>query len=168
MYLLRRVDVWARNRLSRVVKTPKLQFIDSGLLATLTGQTPAAIMQDRSHFGALLETFIFAELLKQTTNAEDDYQLLYYRDHDQNEVDLVIENTAGQIVGIEIKSAASVKAGDLRGLKRLASLAGQQFILGVVLYDGSQTLPLGEGLWALPIASLWGQPSKPQPSGFNA
>lgn len=63
MYLLRRVDVWARNRLSRVLKTPKLQFIDSGLLAILMGQTPAAIIQDRTRFGALLETFIFAELL---------------------------------------------------------------------------------------------------------
>ncbi len=69
----------------------------------------------------------------------------------------MIENTAGQIIGVEIKSAASVKAADLRGLKRLASLAGEQFSLGVVLYDGVETLPLGDSLWAVPIASLWGQ-----------
>jgi hypothetical protein len=46
---------------------------------------------------------------------------------------------------------------DLRGLKRLASLAGDQFKLGVILYDGTQTLPLGDQLWAAPIATLWGK-----------
>ena len=96
------------------------------------------------------------DLLKQATTAEGDYQLLYYRDHDQFEVDLIVENAGGQLVGVEIKSAASVTAGDLRGLKRLASVAGDQFKMGVVLYDGTETLPLGERLWAAPLSTLWG------------
>ena len=50
----------------------------------------------------------------------------------------------------------TVKAADLRGLKKLADLAGSQFKLGVVLYDGSETLPLGDGLWAAPLSTLWG------------
>lgn len=157
MYLLKRVEVWASNRLSRVVKTPKVQFIDSGLLATLVDLTPAMAEQDRSLFGKVLETFVFGELLKQTTTAEGDYQLLYYRDHDQFEVDVVVENAGGQLVGVEIKSTASVREGDLRGLKRLASIAGDKFKLGVILYDGSETLPLGDRLWAAPISSLWGR-----------
>lgn len=157
MYLLRRIDVWARNRLNRVVKTPKLQFIDSGLLSTLADVTPALVQQDRSRFGNVLETFVFAELLKHTTTAEGDYRLLYYRDHDQHEVDFVIENAAGQLIGVEVKAAATVKESDLRGLKRLANIAGKQFMLGVILYDGSETLPLGEGLWAAPLSSLWGR-----------
>lgn len=156
MYLLKRVEVWSGNRLSRLVKTPKLQFIDSGLLASLTDLTPAAIDQNRSRFGYVLESFVYGELLKHATSAEGDYQLLYYRDHDQYEVDLVAENTAGQLIGVEIKAAASVSASDLRGLKRLASVAGEQFKLGVIFYDGVQTLPLGEGFWAVPISSLWG------------
>jgi uncharacterized protein len=89
MYLLKRVDVWAHNRLSRVVKTPKLQFIDSGLLCALLDLTPASAQQDRSRFGHVLETFVYGELLKQTTTAQGDYQLLYYRDHDRFEVDIV-------------------------------------------------------------------------------
>lgn len=157
MYLLKRVEVWARNRLNRVVKTPKLQFIDSGLLSTLIDLTPATAVQGRSRFGHVLKTFVYGELLKHATSAESDYQLLYYRDHDQFEVDVVIENAAGQLVGVEIKAAASVGANDLRGLKRLASIAGDQFKLGVILYDGTETLPLGERLWAAPISSLWGQ-----------
>lgn len=157
MYLLRRVDVWANNRLSRVVKTPKVQFIDSGLLATLVDLTPAMAQQDRSLFGKVLETFVFGELLKQAATAQGDYQLLYYRDHDQYEVDVVVENAGGQLVGVEIKSAASVRAGDLRGLKRLAGIAGDRFKLGVLLYDGAEALPLGDRLWAAPISSLWGR-----------
>jgi predicted AAA+ superfamily ATPase len=156
MYLLRRIEVWARNRLSRVVKTPKVQFVDSGLLSTLADVTPVLAMRDRSRFGNVLETFVFGELLKHTTTAEGDHQLLYYRDHDQNEVDFVIENAAGHLVGVEVKAAATVKESDLRGLKRLASVAGDQFKLGVILYDGTETLPLGERLWAAPLSSLWG------------
>lgn len=157
MYLLKRVEVWARNRLNRVVKTPKVQFIDSGLLSTLIDLTPAIAAQDRSRFGHVLETFVYGELLKHATSADGDYQLLYYRDHDQFEVDVVVENAGGQLVGVEIKAAASVGTNDLRGLKRLASMAGDQFKLGVILYDGTETLPLGNRIWAAPISSLWGQ-----------
>lgn len=157
MYLLKRIDVWARNRLNRVVKTPKLQFIDSGLLATLVDLGTAEVQQDRSRFGNVLETFVYGELLKHTTTAEGDYRLLYYRDADKHEVDVVIENAAGQLVGVEVKASATVKESDLRGLKKLASVAGGQFKLGVLLYDGTETMPLGDGLWAAPLSSLWGK-----------
>lgn len=156
MYLLRRVEVWSKNRLSRVVKTPKLQFIDSGLLATLADISTNEIQRDRSRFGAVLETFAYGELLKHATTAEGSYRLLYYRDADKLEVDVVIESQAGQLVGVEVKAAATVKESDLRGLKRLASVAGDRFKMGVLLYDGSETLPLGDGLWAAPFTSLWG------------
>lgn len=156
MYLLKRVDVWARNRLSRVVKTPKLQFIDAGLLAMLMNLGIEEVRRDRSRFGQVLETFVFGELLKHTTSAEGDYQLLYYRDADQVEVDIVIENAAGQLVGVEVKASATVKASDVRGLRKLAALAGDQFKMGVLLYDGAETLPLGDGIWAAPLSSLWG------------
>lgn len=158
LYLLRRVDVWARNRLNRVIKTPKLQFIDSGLLSMLCGLSDAAIQRDRCRYGNVLETFVFSELLKHAGTAETDCQLLYYRDHAQFEVDFVIENSAGELVAVEVKAAATVKESDLRGLKRLADLAGDQLRLGVVLYDGVETLPLGERLWAAPLSTLWGRP----------
>lgn len=158
MYLLRRVDVWARNRLKRVVKTPKLQFIDSGLLAALLDLTPEGLARDRSRFGQVLETFVFGELLKHTATADGDHRLLYYRDADGSEVDVVIENGAGQLVGVEVKAAATVNSSDLKGLRKLASLAGKQFQMGVVLYDGTETMPLGDRIWAAPLSSLWGKP----------
>ena len=67
----------------------------------------------------------------------------------------MVENVRGQVIGFEIKAAASVAASDLRGLKRLASIAGPQFAMGVVLYDGTEVLPLGERFWATPLSTLW-------------
>jgi hypothetical protein len=157
MFLLRRIDVWARNRLSRVVKTPKVQFLDSGLLSSLKDLTVDVVQQDRTRFGSMLENFVFAELLKHASTAEADYRLLYYRDHDQIEVDLVIENAMGALIGVEIKAAATIRESDLRGLKRLSAVAGDAFWLGVILYDGTETLPLGDRLWAAPLSSLWGK-----------
>jgi hypothetical protein len=72
-------------------------------------------------------------------------------------VDLVIENAAGYLVGVEIKAAATVRQSDLRGLKRLATAAGEAFRLGVILYDGTESLPLGDRLQAAPISTLWGR-----------
>ena len=157
MYLLRRVEAWAGNRLNRVVKAPKLQFIDSGLLSALLELTPDLVRRERERFGSVLETFVFGELLKHTTTADDYYRLLYYRDHDQFEVDVIVENAAGELIGVEVKAAATVGERDLRGLKRLASVAGERFRMGVVLYDGTETLPLGRRLWAAPLSTLWGR-----------
>lgn len=157
LYLLRRVDPWARNRLARVVKAPKLQFIDSGLLATLIDLSAEEVQADRTRFGKVLETFVFGELLKHSTTAEGDYQLMHYRDADQVEVDVVIENAAGRLVGVEVKAGATVRGSDLRGLKKFARLAEDRFLMGVLLYDGDETMPLGDGIWAAPLSSLWGE-----------
>ena len=156
MYLLKRIDVWARSRLNRVVKTPTLQFMDSGLLAALLDLTAEEVRRDRTRFGNVLESFVFGELLKHLSTADGDYRLLYYRDADKFEVDVVIENAAGQLVAVEVKAAATVKESDLRGLKKLASLAGSAFTMGVLLYDGTETMPLGGGIWAAPLSTLWG------------
>jgi predicted AAA+ superfamily ATPase len=156
MYLMQRLQPWSGNRLSRLVKTPKLQFNDSGLLSVLLDFSDP--MRQRNLFGQLLESYVFAELRKQITWSEGEYGLFYYRDKDQHEVDFVIENASGDLIGIEVKAAASVSLSDLAGLKRLASVAPQNFKAGIILYDGTETLPLGRvndrPLWAMPIATL--------------
>jgi predicted AAA+ superfamily ATPase len=157
LYLVRRLEAWSANRLKRVVKSPKLHFLDSGLLAALAQLSAEKVGGDRGLFGRLLETFVFSELMKHATTSETVCQFGYYRDHDQYEVDVLIENAAGEVVAVEVKAAASVSVRDLRGLKRLAAALGEKFRLGVVLYDGTDTLPLGGGMWAAPVASLWGR-----------
>jgi predicted AAA+ superfamily ATPase len=160
MFLLKRVEVWARNQLKRVIKTPKLQFIDAGLLATLLDLGADEVQRDRRRFGSVLETFVYGELLKHSSTAEGDYRLLYYRDVDMFEVDIVIENASSDLIGVEVKATATVKASDLRGLKKFASVAGDKFKMGVLLYDGTESMPLGDGLWAAPLSTLWGQGGK--------
>ncbi len=100
---------------------------------------------------------MYGELLKHAATAQGDYRLLYYRDMDMVEVDVVIENASGQLIGVEVKASASVKSSDLRGLKKLAYVAGAQFKRGVLFYDGTETMPLGSNLWAVPLSSLWGK-----------
>jgi len=155
LYLLQRVQPWFRNELSRLVKTPKLHFIDSGLLCAMRGYSIARLRADRGLFGAVLESFVFSELLKLSAWAEEPLSLFHYRDRDQFEVDFVLENTAGQIVGIEVKAAASVTRRDFGGLERVASAAGAKFMQGIVLYDGEQTLSFADTLRAVPLSALW-------------
>lgn len=157
MFLLVRMEPWTCNRVARVIKTPKLHFLDSGLLATLLGLVPKAGLLDRNRFGHVLETFVHAELLKHSAAADDEYRMFFYRDHSQFEVDLVIENAEGYLVAVEIKASASVTERDLRGLKRFAEISGDKMRLGVILYDGTETLPLGPDLVAAPFSTLWGR-----------
>ncbi|MFY8084058.1 MAG: DUF4143 domain-containing protein, partial [Rubrivivax sp.] len=130
--------------------------LDAGLLAALLDLDVDAVAQDRTRFGRVLETFVFAELLKHATTSDSDYRLMTYRDADQFEVDIVIENAVGQVPGVEVKAAATVREADLRGLRKWAGRAGGLFKMGALLYDGTETLPLGDGLWAAPLSTLWG------------
>lgn len=155
MFLLRRVTPWSANRLSRIVKTPKVQFLDSGLLCSLIGLTESAVARDRTRIGAALESYVFGELLKQASWSDGDYEVFTYRDKDQVEVDFVIEDRAGSVVGLEVKAGATVSREDFGGLRRLAALAGRPFAAGLVLYDGVETVPVGDKLWAVPISTLW-------------
>jgi uncharacterized protein len=155
LFLVRRVEPWFRNRLKRLIKTPKLHFLDSGLLGVLLGATAARVARDRAIFGALLETFVFAEVLKQASWSDEDYALYHYRDKDQNEVDLVIETGSGTLIGLEVKAGATVHADDFKGLRKLAGACGDDFKLGVVLYDGENLVPFGDRFLAVPISCLW-------------
>ena len=156
LFLVRRVEPWFQNRLKRLIKTPKLHFIDSGLLSALLGATPEGIAKDRSAFGSLLETFVISEILKQVSWFDEGCTVWHYRDKDQDEVDLVIEAGSGAIVGLEVKASATVNAGDFKGLRKLASACGDDFKLGLLVYDGERTAPFGERLFAGPVSCLWG------------
>ncbi len=156
LFLMRRVEPWFRNRLKRLVKTPKLHFLDSGLLAAMLGATDGRIAKDRSVLGQLLETFVFAEIVKQAEWHDEKCAPYFYRDKDQDEVDIVVESDSGPLIGIEIKAAATVTATDLKGLRKLARACKDDFKLGVVLYDGEQVVPFGDRLFAAPVSCVWG------------
>jgi len=155
LFLVRTLAPWRNNALKRLTKTPKLHFLDAGLLAALRGVTPERIARDRGPFGPFLETFVFSELLKLAGWSAERLTFSHYRDKDQYEVDVVMEDRRGRVVGVEVKAAATVTSDDFRGLRRLAEAVGDRFAMGVVLYDHDRTVPFGERLWAAPLSCLW-------------
>lgn len=156
LFLVRTLPPWHNNALKRLTKKPKLHFLDSGLLAAMRGLTPERVAADRSNFGAVLETFVFAEVLKLVGWSNERFSLSHFRDKEQDEVDIVLEDRAGRIVGLEVKGSATVRNEDFAGLRKLAQAVGDRFAFGAVLYDHDQTVPFGERLAATPLSSLWG------------
>ncbi len=154
MFVVRRVRAWHRNDLKRLVKTPKLHFLDTGLLAALRRIGVDDLRADRGKLGSMLEGFVFSEVSKLAGQSPDPASISHYRDRDQVEVDFVIEQ-AGRILGVEVKAAATVKPHDFHGLKRLHDATGEAFACGIVLHDGDRIQRTGERLFAMPISQLW-------------
>lgn len=98
------------------------------------------------------------ELARQLTWSEEEVALFHYRTRDQVEVDALLENRRGDVVGIEVKAASTVGPGDFRGLRHLAQRVGDNFRAGIVLNAGAQALPFGPKLLALPVSALWMTP----------
>ncbi len=154
LFLVQRLPAWGRNELGRLVKTPKLHFLDAGLQATLMRFTPDMLTKHRERWGSVLETWVYAELRKNLALADEPWYLAHYRDKDQVEVDFILESPLREVIGIEVKAAATVSGADFKGLRRLKDHTGKDFVSGIVLYDGDKALSFGEGLWAVPLAAL--------------
>ena len=154
LYILQYVPSWSNNRLSRTVKAPKLQFVDTGLACSLLNQDVESLWKDRVLFGRFVETFVLQEVVKQLSWYEGATSLFHYRDRDRNEVDIVIEKAGHGIVAIEVKTRATVRSSDFRVLRKLKQ-SSEKFIAGVVLYDGERTRSIDDDLYAVPLSKLW-------------
>lgn len=159
LYLMRTLQPWFTNTLKRLIKTPKLHFLDSGLLAGLRNLSPEKVRADRALFGPLLETFVLSELQKVATWSDDRFEFFHFRDKDRNEVDIVMEDSQGRLVGIEVKASATVTAKDFSGLEKLAQACGKRLVLSLVLYDHDQLVAFGDKQFAAPLSVLWGSTS---------
>lgn len=155
VFLVDQLPSWHCNHLSRLVKRPKLHIGDTGIACALLGLDAARLDADRAMFGPMLETFVLQELRRQASARPDPIAFHHFRDRDDFEVDIVLEEPGARLAGVEVKAAASVNEADLRGLRKLRTAAGKRFVAGVVLYDGAATIAFGEGLFAVPIRTLW-------------
>ena len=155
LFLVATVPAWSGNQIKRLIKAPKLHFLDSGLLAALLGIDADGIRANRSFLGSLLETFVYGELAKQAGWSDKRIGFFHFRTKEGREVDLVMEDRLGRIVGIEVKASATVRPADFSGLRRLVEACGDRFVLGAVCYDGDTAVPFGPNLWAIPISNLW-------------
>ena len=155
VFLLERLPSWHTNRLSRLVKRPKLHMGDTGVACSLLGLDPAALAGDRQLLGSMLETFVLQELRRQASWLAEPVEFFHFRDRDDFEVDIVLEQGHAAVAGVEVKAGATVGEADLRGLRKLRDAAGKRFTAGVVLYDGSASVSFGERLFAVPVRRLW-------------
>jgi predicted AAA+ superfamily ATPase len=155
IFLLERLPPWHSNQASRMVKAHKLHLGDTGLACGLLGLDAAALAAERTQLGHMLETFVYQELRRQASWHPAHHDFYHFRDRDMAEVDIVIERGIQQLAGVEVKAGATVTAADFRGLRKLQQTAGKRFVAGVVLYDGDTTASFGDGLFAVPMSTLW-------------
>lgn len=155
VFLVHRLPAWYRNIGQRLVKAPKLLFGDSGLMGALLGVDSAEQLPSSGHLGPLIENFVGSELLKQIGfYKERPVTLHHYRTHKGVEIDYVLENRAGAVVGVEVKAAETFGQSDFSGLEHLRNSI-DDFACGVLLYGGSEIRKIKDRIWALPIPALW-------------
>ena len=132
----------------RLVKTPKIYFLDSGLAAWLMGIRSAETLETHAARGALFESWVVSELYKKRLNAGLPIDLFFWRDNTGNEVDLIVENEKG-LQPIEIKSGSTYASDWSQGLKKWQFLAQNSSLEPAILYGGESNFER-EGL------KVWG------------
>jgi uncharacterized protein len=155
LYMIQFTMPWSSNIGLRFVKAPKLFFTDSGLLTYVLDITREKIALDSTIGGKISESFIVSELRKQATWNKTRIGFYHFRDHAGSEVDVVMENAHGQIVGLEIKGTETIIPSDFKGLKLLQEKMKDRFIIGIILYHGDDIIPAGDNLFAVPVSALW-------------
>ncbi|RLL55667.1 ATP-binding protein [Mariprofundus sp. EBB-1] len=155
IFLVDLLPAWHSNRGKRLIKTAKVHMSDTGLASALLGLSMEQLNRDRTMLGHLLESFIYNELRRQASWNDSDIKFYHYRDKDQIEVDIVMEQYGGGMVAVEVKAAATVTEKDFKGLRKLQLMVGSNWKMGVLFFDGEFPLSFGDGLMAIPISGLW-------------
>ncbi|MEA1922675.1 MAG: DUF4143 domain-containing protein, partial [Pseudomonadota bacterium] len=155
LYIVKLVPAYANNQLKRVVKNPKIHFIDSGLASYLLNlDIDGALVRRSESYGNLVESFVYSELVKHQSWAETNINIYHYRDQRKKEVDFVLESSCGKIVALEVKSGANLKTEHFKGLLSLAKTMKDKEFKGIVLYGGDRILPFKietYQFWAIPL-----------------
>ena len=151
VYLLR---PYSNNITKRVVKTPKLYFLDTGLAAYLTRWTTPDVLKNGAMAGAFFETFVLSEIIKSYYNRGiSDPPLYFYRDKDMCEIDLLIED-GGTLYPVEIKKHADPQKRDVAAFGKLENIPDMKRGAGgvVCLYD--RVVSLTETDKVIPVGYL--------------
>ncbi|MCA9416260.1 MAG: ATP-binding protein [Candidatus Omnitrophica bacterium] len=154
-FLIQHIPAWSGNIGKRMVRSSKVFFTDTGILCHLLDADSQLFREDRKLFGRILENFVMTQLRKELSWSESRAKLFHFRSHSGEEVDFVLTDPRGALVGIEVKAAQSIKKNDLRGLRMMRETCGDKFLRGVILYTGSEVVPFGHDLVAVPIQNLW-------------
>jgi uncharacterized protein len=154
VFLVKRLPAWTPGIGNREIRHSKIYVVDTGLLLHLLGANEERLANDDQITGKALENFVAMEILRHAEWSEQEPKLFHYR-QGRDEIDVVLENRAGDIACVEVKASASIQARDWRALSRLRDARGKSFRCGVLLYAGENTLPLSDRIFAVPISGLW-------------
>lgn len=136
-YLAIRLPPYHRNFGKRLVKTPKLYFLDAGLMGWLLGIRDPASLETHASRGALFETWVVSELVKQRLNAGQPADLYFWRDHVGHEVDVLYETPQG-LQAVEIKSGSTFATDWLQAAQKWRALAGDQALPPILIFGGEE------------------------------
>jgi len=151
-FLIRRLPPFLRNRSSRLVKSPKLHFTDSGLAACMAGVTTLEPGRDDLLRGALYETYVAQNLAALLETHVPDARLSFWHEQGRHEVDFVVE-VGRRVFAIEVKAATRWSEGDLSGLRAFLDRT-PDCAAAVLAYNGREAVKLDGRLWAIPMGHL--------------
>lgn len=157
IFLLRMVQPWSSDRSRILTKAPKTYMVDTGLLCWLGNMSPKLLLEDSLRLKPVLENFVAMELQKAAGYGEVRPWVLHLRTIRHLGVDFVLESRQGQLVGIQVKTGTSLVDSDADSLRFLREVAGEKFTRGLVLYAGSDVVPMDERITGVPMGALWGK-----------
>lgn len=155
LFIIHSLPAWNKNLKKRLVKSPKVYLVDSMILLQLLSFDASRLIKNPKILGSVTENFVILELLKQTTWSHKKIKLFHFHTESHQEIDIILEDENGKVVGLEIKSSETIGIEDFKHFRLLKEEAGSNFVRGIVLYAGHQTLSFGPDLIAMPISSLW-------------
>ena len=159
VFIVKRLPAYVKNRAKRqTIGMPKLQMVDTGLACHLLGLVTTDELLTSNFYGGLLESFVVMECFKHMAWSQQSMKLYHYRDKQKNEVDIILEQSGGRLIAIEIKASSAVSERDFKGIAKFADVVGPAFKFGFVFYTGSDVLPFqvgGRTFYALPLSVLW-------------
>ena len=167
LYLTTELPGWTVGVSAKTGHRAKVHVTDTGLAAGVLSLS-AQRLATAAMGGAFVESFVVAELTRQATTIDEALTFAHFRDRSGVEVDVIIERPDGSVVAIEVKSARSVNQRDTSGLTFLRDRLGDRFQCGILFHTGPLTARLGERVWAVPVAALWGGTSRPNDSMEDA
>jgi len=141
------------NVSKRMVKMPKVYFMDTGTLCYLTGLKDPEHAASGPMGGAIFETAVVTEIIKTIMHRGDVPQVYFWRTSNGTEVDVIIDN-AGKLTPVEVKLAATPRPAMAQGIKTFRKDFGKESTMGFIVHPGDVRLPLAENVVALPFGEL--------------
>jgi predicted AAA+ superfamily ATPase len=156
LFIFEQVPSWGFSDYEPIKRKSKIFATDSGLMTSILNWERDEMTIDSDKPGKLIETLVFQELSAQI-DLDQDYALSQYRDKKGHEIDFLIEKENAGVVGIEVKASKNFSQADFAPLLWFKNnkIKDNTPFRGIVLYTGEETLSLGDGMLAVPIAALW-------------